>query len=154
MQLVTFFNQNPWTKSGLDKFQFATLPRIFLKPFSMISTSSCFVTLTSLCKSFNHFTPYVARKRRFFSVWLIIITSFSFLIQYSIKLPLIIPKHSVLSKPIYSFLILPNVYCKSYIPLLQFFNNSTLCFYSNTVFFSNVSQVFTLLTSLSFDNCN
>ena len=62
---------------------------------------------------------------RFFTIWLVIITSFFFLIQFPVKLPLIIMKHSVLSKPIYPFLIPPNFYRNSYNPLLQFLNSNT-----------------------------
>ena len=54
-KLLTFFNQNPWNKSGPDGFQFGILPRIFFKRSLIISTYSCIVTLTSHCKSFNHF---------------------------------------------------------------------------------------------------
>ena len=39
-----------------------------------------------------------------------------------------------LCKSICPFFIPPNFCCNSYNPLLQFFNNNTKCFYSNTVF--------------------
>ena len=79
-------------------------------------------------------TLYVSPKLfRFFSIWLIIITSFSFLTQSPIKLPLIILKYSVLSKPIYPFSILPNFCSNSYNPLLQFFSNNTQCFGCSTL---------------------
>ena len=42
--------------SELGDFQFGILPRIFSKLCLVISTFSCYVTLTSLCKYFNHFT--------------------------------------------------------------------------------------------------
>ena len=80
-------------------------------------------------------TPYVSSKLfQFFIIWPIIITSFYFLIQFSIKLPLIILKHAVLCKPIYHFFIPSNPCCNSSNALLQFLNNNTQCFYSNIVF--------------------
>ena len=54
-KVLKFFNQNPWTKSRPGDFQFDILKRIFFKLSLVISTFSWFVTLTSLCKSFNHF---------------------------------------------------------------------------------------------------
>ena len=56
-KLLKLVNQNPWTKSQPGDFKFAILPRIFFKLSLVISTLSCFVTLFSLCKSSNHFTP-------------------------------------------------------------------------------------------------
>ena len=57
-KLLKFFNQNPWTKSGPGDFQFGILPKIFFKLSLVISTFSCFVTLTSLCKSLTILHPY------------------------------------------------------------------------------------------------
>ena len=96
------------------------------------------------------FTPYVSPKLFwFFSIQLIIITSFSFWIQFPIKLPVIILRNSVLSKPIYPSFIPSNFCCNRCNPLLQFFNNSTPNVSTLILFFlSNICQCLTLLTSL------
>ena len=54
-KLLKLFNQYPWTKSRHGDYQFGILLRIVLKLSLVIFTFSCFVTLTSLYKSFNHF---------------------------------------------------------------------------------------------------
>ena len=100
-------------------------------------------------------TPYVFPKLfRFFSIWLIIMASFCFLIQFPIKLSLIILKDYILSKSIYPFWIPPNFCCNNYNLLLQFFNNNTQCFTLILHFLSNLCQCPKLLTSLSFDDPN
>ena len=47
------------TKSGRGDFQFGILPRIFFKLSVVISIFSCFLTLTSLRKSGNHFASFL-----------------------------------------------------------------------------------------------
>ena len=47
------------TKSGRGDFQFGILPRIFFKLSVVISIFSCFLTLTSLHKSCNHFASFL-----------------------------------------------------------------------------------------------
>ena len=47
------------TKSGSGDFQFGILPRIFFKLSVVISIFSCFLTLTSLRKSGNHFASFL-----------------------------------------------------------------------------------------------
>ena len=145
----------PWTKSGPGDFQFGILPRIVFLLSLVISNSFCFVTSTSLCKSFNHFLSllwstesfHMSIPFRFFSIWLIIVRSLSFLIQFLTKLLLIILKQTVLSKPIY----LSQWY------LLTFAAIATiLCFNSSVTtpivltlrlyFLSNVCQCLRLLT--------
>ena len=54
-KLLKSFNQHPWNKSGSSDFQFCILPSIFFKLPMVISICSCFLTLTSLRRSFNHF---------------------------------------------------------------------------------------------------
>ena len=111
-KLLEFFNHNPWTKSEPGEFQFGILPRIFFELFLVISALSWFVTLSSLCKSFIHSHLYydllthsnsLPKPFWFFSIWSIIS-----LLPDTIhnKLPLIILKHSVLSKSIYSWYLL------------------------------------------------
>ena len=137
-KLLKFFYQNPWTKSGPGNFQFGILPR--MPNWKSILFCNADLTL-QVFQPFRipimiyRLTPYVSPKLfRFFSLWLIIITSFSFLIQFPVKLPQIILKHSALSTPIYHFLIPPNCSCNSNNALLQFFSSNTKFFYFNTVF--------------------
>ena len=59
MQITKISNQNPWTNSGPGGFQFGILPSIFFKLPVVISIFSCFLTLTSLCKSRNLFAVNV-----------------------------------------------------------------------------------------------
>ena len=89
---------------------------------------------------YTWFTPCVSQFFFwFFSIWLVIMTSFSFLIRFPIKLPLIVLKHSVLSKLIYPLLIPPK-FCSNY--------------YNPLLYFLSVCQCLTLLTTLSFDDSN
>ena len=55
-KLLKFFHQNHWTKSGPGDLQFGIVPVIFFKLPVVISIFSCFLTLTSLRKSCNHFS--------------------------------------------------------------------------------------------------
>ena len=112
-KLPQFFNQSPLTKPGPEDFQSGIPPKIFLKLLGYIyllllnNIDFTLQVFQSVRISIMIYllTPYVSPKYfRFFSIWLIITVSFSFLIQFPIKLPLIILKHSVLFQPICLFL--------------------------------------------------
>ena len=58
-KLLKFFNQNPRTKSGPGDFQFGIIPSIFFKLSVVISIFFCFLKLTSIRKSCNHFASFL-----------------------------------------------------------------------------------------------
>ena len=133
-KLLKFFNQNPWTESGPGDFQFGiAFGYIYLLLFCNSDFTLQVFQQFRIPVIIYQLTPYVTPK-----LFLIIQHLadhhhiFLRLLQFLIKLPLIILKH--IFKPIFPFLIPPNFCCNSYNPLLWFFNNNTQCFYSNAVF--------------------
>ena len=142
-QKLKFFNQKQ--KSRLGDFQFGILPKSSSNFCCLYLSSPFFVTLASLCKSFNHLA---------FLLWFTDSTQMvpeNFLDSLESGWTIIL-EHFALAKPYYLFLIPPNFCCNNYYPLFQFFSDNTHCFYSNIIFLSNVCHCFTLLTCLSFDD--